>query len=69
LSPRLWKIRLIKERNMTTKNVTEIRGKSSSKKLVLRKETLKDLTVKNQHALEVRGKISTIQRLGNNIGC
>lgn len=54
---------------MSTKGAAQIRSKSISKKLVLRKQTLRDLTLKGRAALDVRGNISSRMKLGNNYGC
>ncbi len=53
---------------MTAKNASAARM-SKTKKIGLKKETLKDLGVKAQAAREVRGNVSTVGRLGNNYAC
>jgi len=53
---------------MTTKNDSFVRV-SKTKRIVLKKETLRDLDVKASAARDVRGNVSSLRRLGNNYGC
>jgi len=56
---------------MTAKNLSARKSSktATAKKLGLKKETLRDLAVKGQSAVEVRGNVSTAGRLGINYPC
>jgi len=53
---------------MTTKNASLART-SKTKRIALKKETLRDLEVKASAARDLRGNVSSLRRLGNNYGC